>query len=554
MNGNPGSKGAALHPSPPRLGLPKGGGAIRGIGEKFAANPVTGTGSMSVPIAASPGRAGFGPRSRCRTTPAPATARSASAGASRLPAITRKTDKGLPRYGDGAESDVFVLSGAEDLVPELVGDAGDLQPRRETRAAFGAIYDVRRYRPRIEGLFARIERWTNAADPADTFWRSISRDNVTTWYGRTPESRIADPADPRRIFSWLICESYDDKGNVVSYDYKPEDAQGVDLTQLHERNRTERVAQRQPLPQAHPLRQPRAVLARPGRVAPNAAAHRLVFEVVFDYGEHDPDDPHPLQELQPWTRRDDPFSSYRAGFEVRTYRLCQRVLMFHHFAGEPEVGENCLVRSTDFDYAFEADPADARNPVYSFLARGHPGRLPAPRRRRLPTQRDAAARVRVQPARRRRRRSATSTPRVAAQPARTGVDGAGYRWVDLDGEGVPGVLTEQAERWFYKRNESPAAGTDDGDRQRRTRFGPVQVLSRPAVARCARRRPAVARPRGRRPARPRRARRAGARVLRAHAAKAAGPSTRRSRRCRTSTGPTRTCGSSISPATATPTS
>jgi hypothetical protein len=29
-----------------RLSLPKSGGAIRGIGEKFAANPVTSTGSM----------------------------------------------------------------------------------------------------------------------------------------------------------------------------------------------------------------------------------------------------------------------------------------------------------------------------------------------------------------------------------------------------------------------------------------------------------------------------------------------------------------------------
>ena len=28
---------------PPAISLPKGGGAIRGIGEKFAANPVTGT-------------------------------------------------------------------------------------------------------------------------------------------------------------------------------------------------------------------------------------------------------------------------------------------------------------------------------------------------------------------------------------------------------------------------------------------------------------------------------------------------------------------------------
>jgi hypothetical protein len=47
---------------PPSISLPKGGGAIRGLGEKFAANPVKGTSSMSVPIATSPGRGGFGPQ------------------------------------------------------------------------------------------------------------------------------------------------------------------------------------------------------------------------------------------------------------------------------------------------------------------------------------------------------------------------------------------------------------------------------------------------------------------------------------------------------------
>ena len=34
----------AFFAMPPTLSLPKGGGAIRGIGEKFTANPVTGTG------------------------------------------------------------------------------------------------------------------------------------------------------------------------------------------------------------------------------------------------------------------------------------------------------------------------------------------------------------------------------------------------------------------------------------------------------------------------------------------------------------------------------
>jgi len=51
--------------SAPSISLPKGGGTIRGIGEKFGANPVTGTGSMTVPIATSSvsGRSGLGPNS-----------------------------------------------------------------------------------------------------------------------------------------------------------------------------------------------------------------------------------------------------------------------------------------------------------------------------------------------------------------------------------------------------------------------------------------------------------------------------------------------------------
>jgi hypothetical protein len=201
----------------PAINLPKGGGAIRGMGEKFAANPVTGTGSMSVPITTSPGRSGFGPQ----------LALSYDSGAGNgpfgfgwnlsVPSISRKTAKGLPLYLDAQESDVFVLAGAEDLVPQLVQGALGTWAREKLprRTVDGATYQVDRYRPRLEGLFARIERWTNAADAADVFWRSVSKDNITTWYGKTAESRIADPADPGRIFSWLICQNHDDKGNVI---------------------------------------------------------------------------------------------------------------------------------------------------------------------------------------------------------------------------------------------------------------------------------------------------------------------------------------------------
>src|SRR5262249_6932385 len=51
---------------------------------------------------------------------------------------------------------------------------------------------------------------------------------------------------------------------------------------------------------------------------------------------------------------------------IRTYRICQRVLMFHHFPDELDVHPS-LVRSTHFTYAFEQQPGDALNPIYTFL-------------------------------------------------------------------------------------------------------------------------------------------------------------------------------------------
>src|SRR5580704_6513 len=95
----------------PSITLPKGGGAIRGMGEKFAANPVTGTGSLSVPIAASPGRSGFGPQLSLSYDSGASNGAFGFGWALSLPAITRRTDKGLPRYQDEMESDTFILSG-----------------------------------------------------------------------------------------------------------------------------------------------------------------------------------------------------------------------------------------------------------------------------------------------------------------------------------------------------------------------------------------------------------------------------------------------------------
>src|SRR5256884_9100465 len=153
------------HPLP-TISLPKGGGAIRSIGEKFAANPVTGTGSMTVPIATSPGRSDFGPQLSLSYDSGAGNGAFGFGWHLTLPAITRKTDKGLPQYRDAEESDVYILSNAEDLVPVLKQNQhGDWVPDEVDRDGFR----VRRYRPRIEGLFARIERWTQQSD-GDIRW------------------------------------------------------------------------------------------------------------------------------------------------------------------------------------------------------------------------------------------------------------------------------------------------------------------------------------------------------------------------------------------------
>ena len=81
----------------PQLSLPKGGGAIRGIGEKFGANPVTGTGTMSVPIATSPGRSGFGPQLGLSYDSGSGNSAFGLGWNLSIPSITRRTDKGLPK-------------------------------------------------------------------------------------------------------------------------------------------------------------------------------------------------------------------------------------------------------------------------------------------------------------------------------------------------------------------------------------------------------------------------------------------------------------------------
>ena len=407
------------------------------MGEKFAANPVTGTGSMSVPLAVSPGRSGFSPQLTLSYDSGAGNGPFGFGWSLSLPSITRKTDQGLPKYQDATESDEFILSGAEDLVRVLVKD-GEGQWKREEllpRELNGETYNIYRYRPCIEGLFARIERWVNQNRPEEVCWRSISKDNITTWYGKDENSRIYDPLDPTRIFSWLISESYDDKGNAILYEYKKENSDGVVLSQAHERNRNDTTRS------ANRYMKSIKYGNLPSRlVQPDLSKLDWLFEVVFDYGEHNPDDPRP-NDQSTWLCRHDPFSSYRAGFEARTYRLCQRVLMFHHFPDELGTADY-LVRSTDFTYDKTPIASFIRKVTQSgYVRQGEDSWL---KKSLPPLEFEYSQPVVIE--------EIHEIDPVSLENLPVGMDGANYQWVDLDGEGISGFLTEQANAWFYKPN------------------------------------------------------------------------------------------------------
>jgi hypothetical protein len=164
---------------------------------------------MSVPIAASPGRSGFGPELALAYDSGAGNGPFGFGWNLSLPAISRKTDKGLPQYLDGGKdqpgSDVFILSGAEDLVPVLTQDDEGKRKIRDITSPDGR-YRIRRYRPYIEGLFARIERWTQPVN-GEVHWRYISKDNTATLYDQTSKPHSADSASPGHIFSWLIYDT-----------------------------------------------------------------------------------------------------------------------------------------------------------------------------------------------------------------------------------------------------------------------------------------------------------------------------------------------------------
>lgn len=428
----------------PSITLPKGGGAIKGIDEKFSVNAVNGTASFSVPLPFSSAR-GASPSLSLSYNSGSGNGIFGLGWSLRLATIKRKTDKLLPQYQDADESDVFLFSEAEDLVPEFQKeidgsfstDGNGYYIINEKDSADG-LFKIRFYRPRIEGLFARIERWMEKASGI-LKWRIITKDNVTTLLGWSADSVIADPKDDRKIAEWFPEFVFDDKGNCTRYFYKKEDEKGFDSTLLSNRNRL--VSGSITYTNLYPekvLYGNQTPYKQFGDAFPDEAD--FLFSTIFDYGEYDLNPPYSA--VKDWDFREDSFSGYKAGFEIRTTRLCKRVLLFHNFPGENEYSG--LVRSLNFEYdtATQADFTFLKSITSYGYIKKDDGTYTS---KKLP-----ATEFEYQKHDWNKEVKTISPENLINSPS--GLDGRGYQFTDLFNEGLSGILAEQANGWYYKHN------------------------------------------------------------------------------------------------------
>lgn len=429
----------------PSITLPKGGGALKGIDEKFSVNAVNGTAGFSFPLPFASARG---------ATPSLGIGYNSGSGNGifglgwnlSLSSIKRKTDKGLPQYFDAIDSDVFLFSEAEDLVPALkkeIDGSFALDTNNDyiidEKDSSDGQFIIRLYRPRIEGSFAKIERWRHK-NTHEIKWRVITSANFTTLFGWSENSRLAHPKDANKIYEWLPEFMFDDKGNCAQYLYKKEDELGFDTTKIHNKNRLDEFGK---ITYAN-LYVEKCMY---GNKTPYKAfeddfptEENYLFSTVFDYGTLRAEDKH--DKINAWDIRIDAFSDYKAGFEIRTTRLCKRVLLFHHFTGENEY--NGLVKSVNFEYDTttqqdftflksitgfgyikkdDGSYAFKTLPPTTFEYQAH----------------DWNKEVKT-----------ISAENLVHAPA--GLANSNYQFTDLFNEGLSGILIEEATGWYYKHN------------------------------------------------------------------------------------------------------
>lgn len=431
--------------------------SIAMAGQGFGAVGPTGEASFQLPLPISPGRG---------TDPQLALTYSSQSGNGPFGLgwnlnngqIRRRTNKGVPLYGD---DDEIIGHDLQICTKERNAD-GTIKSRIENSFNGKDIgpHTVVRFTPEVESDFSIRERWEPViappGEPKAIFWLVSGPDGSLHMYGKTEDSRVADPDDPLRVGIWLLCESMTPHGEHICYVYKADDQ---DPDPVHDYSAQCYLHQ---------------VLYGNFTASQDLYSWTVDhltdldwhFHLLFDYGER----PVSLTEkpeydgpsLRPWLTRPDPFSAFGHGFEVGTRRRCEQVLMFHHFPAELGTSR-VLVRRLLLKYnEHETQWSYSRITSAHYQAWDASGAM----ENMPPTQFEHSP------------FSLNTTPkRLFEDDNMPGIeDGGLYKCVDLYGEGLPGVLCQYDQCWYYREPERGTPGTDE------IRYAPWKVLENIPVA------------------------------------------------------------------------
>lgn len=394
----------------------------------------TGSMSMGVDIPLSQSRSGFNPSLSLHYTPSSNNSVFGigwSLGS--LPFIGLDTSKGLPKY-DG--SDNFAFNGSS-LIPYLIKNGTQWEQRVNENTEYWVYF----YRSKVEDSFTRFEKWVNKTNN-EVHWRARTKNNILSIYGKNSSglSKIYDPEQLSKISIWLLESQYDDNGNAIFYNYKKEDSLELNALDGYETSRLNKFntfgfTQRYPDKILYGNTKP----IKPDESIPSN--NKWLFEIAFDYGNY-PEKPYSDNlPTHNWKKRKDPFSTYNPGFEIRTYRLCRRVLMYHHF--DELVNQTSLVNIFNCNYnenelgttlesvAFTGVRKDINSDNYS--------------EKSLPALKFTYTQPLLD-------NSFHGVVGETNDNLPQGFNSSKVDFVDLLGEGIPGILTESNGAWYYKEN------------------------------------------------------------------------------------------------------
>ncbi|WP_165578081.1 SpvB/TcaC N-terminal domain-containing protein [Photorhabdus sp. RW14-46] len=436
------------------LSLPKGGGAITGMGEALTPTGPDGMAALSLPLPISAGR-GYSPSLTLNYSSGAGNSPFGLGWDCNVMTIRRRTSTGVPNYD---ETDTFLGPEGEVLVIAL-NENGQADIRSESSLQginLGEIFTVTGYRSRLESHFSRLEYWQPKTTGTTDFWLIYSPDGQVHLLGKNPQARISNPLNVSQTAQWLLEASVSSHGEQIYYQYRAEDETNCETDEFtaHPNATVQRYLQ------AVHYGNLTASEVFPTLNGDDPLKSGWLFCLVFDYGERK----NSLSEIPPfkasslWLCRQDRFSRYEYGFELRTRRLCRQILMFHRLktlSGQAKGDdEPALVSRLILDY----DENAVISTLVSVRRIGHEDNntvisLPPLELAYQPFEPEQKARW--------------QSMDVLAN------FNAIQRWqlLDLKGEGVPGILYQDRNGWWYRSAQRQA-----GEEMNAVTWGKMQLL------------------------------------------------------------------------------